>query len=56
MFSPLGERCWKVHLNDRISCFAAQDRAACAAFFKESRIKFDNALELDRKFGEGAPI
>jgi hypothetical protein len=33
----------------RISCYAASDRTACAAFFKESRIEFDNAINLDRK-------
>jgi hypothetical protein len=37
----------------RISCYAAPDRTACAAFFKESRIQFDNATNLDRKSGFG---
>ena len=32
--------------------FAALDTATCAAFFTESRMKFVNALELDRKSGE----
>ena len=35
----------------RISCYAAPDRTACAAFFKESRMQFDNATNLDRKSG-----
>jgi hypothetical protein len=35
----------------RISCYAAPDKTACAAFFKESRIEFDNATNLDRKSG-----
>ena len=34
-----------------ISCYAALDRTACAAFFKESRMEFDNATNLDRKSG-----
>ena len=35
----------------RISCCAAPDRTACAAFFKESRMEFDKATNLDRKSG-----
>ena len=35
----------------RISCHAALDKAACAAFIKESRIKFTNATNLNRKPG-----
>ena len=35
----------------RISCHAALDNAACAALSKESRIKFVNAIKLDRKSG-----
>jgi hypothetical protein len=35
----------------RISCHAALDMAACAAFRKESRMKFANATNLDRKSG-----
>jgi hypothetical protein len=35
----------------RISCHAALDRAACAAFRKESRMKFADATNLDRKSG-----
>ena len=35
----------------RISCCAAVDRASCAAFRKESRMKFANATELYRKSG-----
>jgi hypothetical protein len=35
----------------RISCYAAPDRTACAAFFKESRMQFDNATNLYRKSG-----
>jgi hypothetical protein len=34
-----------------ISCYAAPDRTACAAFFKESRMQFDSATNLDRKSG-----
>jgi hypothetical protein len=33
------------------SCFAALDTTACAAFGKESRMKFANAINLDRKSG-----
>jgi hypothetical protein len=36
----------------RISCHAALDRAACAAFRKESRMKIADATNLDRKSGE----
>jgi hypothetical protein len=33
------------------------DRTACAAFFTESRMKLDNAINLDRKSGgRGAPV
>jgi hypothetical protein len=35
----------------RISCHAAPDRTACAAFSKESRMKFANATNLDRNPG-----
>jgi hypothetical protein len=35
----------------RISCHAALDMASCAAFRKESRMKFANATNLDRKSG-----
>jgi hypothetical protein len=35
----------------RISCYAASDRTVYAAFFKESRMEFDNATNLDRKSG-----
>jgi hypothetical protein len=39
----------------------APPTSACAAFIKESRLKFDNARELDRKSGvrsgeHGAPV
>jgi hypothetical protein len=34
-----------------ISCYAAPDRAACAAFFKESRMQFDSVTNIDRKSG-----
>jgi hypothetical protein len=34
-----------------ISCHAALDTAACAAFRKESRMKFANATNLNRKSG-----
>ncbi len=41
----------------RISCYAASERTACAAFFAESRMQLDNATNLDRKSGEhGAPV
>ena len=39
------------HQRIRISCYAAPDGTACAAFFKESRMEFDNATNLDRKSG-----
>jgi hypothetical protein len=35
----------------RISCLAALDTTTCAAFFKESRMKFVNATDLHRKSG-----
>jgi hypothetical protein len=35
----------------RISCHAALDMTTCAAFFKESRMKFANATKLNRKSG-----
>jgi len=35
----------------RISFHALLDIAACAAFRKESRMKFANATKLDRKSG-----
>ena len=35
----------------RISCHAALDMAACAAFRKESRMKFANATKFDRRSG-----
>jgi uncharacterized protein len=35
----------------RISCHAAPDNAVCAAFRKESRMRFANATKLDRKSG-----
>jgi hypothetical protein len=40
-----------------ISCHAAPDRTACAAFIEESRMKFVNATKLNRKSREpGAPV
>jgi hypothetical protein len=36
----------------RISCHASPEVAACAAFVKESRMKFAKATKLNRKFGE----
>jgi hypothetical protein len=36
----------------RISCYVALDRAACAAFVKESRMKCDKATKFYRKSGE----
>jgi hypothetical protein len=35
----------------RISCHAAQDATTCAAFIKESRMKFASATNLYRKSG-----
>jgi hypothetical protein len=35
----------------RISCHAAQDTTKCAAFIKESRMKFVDATNLNRKSG-----
>jgi hypothetical protein len=35
----------------RISCHAAPDTAACAAFVKESRMKIANATKFNRKSG-----
>jgi hypothetical protein len=35
----------------RISCHASLDVVACAAFVKESRMKFAKATKLNRKFG-----
>ena len=35
----------------RISCRAALDIAACAAFVKESRMKIANATKFNRKSG-----
>ena len=45
----------------RISCHGAPPTPACAAFIKESRMKFANASKLDRKSGvrlgeRGAPV
>jgi hypothetical protein len=34
------------------SCFATSDRSACAAFIKESRMKFASATSLYRNSGE----
>ena len=46
-----------VRWGDRISCYAAPDTAACAAFIKESRIECNNATNFNRKSGErGAPV
>ncbi len=35
----------------RISCHAALETTACAAFSKESRMKFANATNTNRKSG-----
>jgi hypothetical protein len=35
----------------RISCHAAQDITTCAAFVKESRMRFASAANLNRKSG-----
>ncbi len=45
----------------RISCQGAPPTPECAAFIKESRMKFANASKLDRKSGvrwgeRGAPV
>jgi hypothetical protein len=45
--SPLSSRPKRT----RISCHAALDKAACAALRKESRMKFVNAINLNRKSG-----
>jgi hypothetical protein len=34
------------------SCFATSDRSTCAAFIKESRMKFASATNLDRNSGQ----
>jgi hypothetical protein len=52
--SWLAFRLHKANKPNRISCHAAMDMAACAAFRKESRMKFANATNLDRKSGEAA--
>jgi hypothetical protein len=39
----------------RISCHAAPDRAACAPFRKERRMKCINAMNLNRKSGGAQP-
>jgi hypothetical protein len=50
------ELSWKCFSTEctRISCCAAVDRAACAAFRKESRMKLANANKPDRKSGGSA--
>jgi hypothetical protein len=52
MFAPayMGRKRWAT----RISCYDAPPTPACAAFIKESRMKFANANKLDRKSG-GSP-
>jgi hypothetical protein len=45
-----GTAAWRAG-STRISCHAASDLAACAAFHKESRMKLANATKLDRKSG-----
>jgi hypothetical protein len=47
---------WKCFSTERtrISCCAAVERAACAAFRKESRMKLANATKPDRKSGGSA--
>jgi hypothetical protein len=39
----------------RISCHAALDKAACAPFRKEGRIRCDNATKFHRKSGGAEP-
>jgi hypothetical protein len=34
------------------SCLAILDRVTCAAFFKESRMEFASATNINRKSGE----
>jgi indole-3-glycerol phosphate synthase len=41
---------------EQISCHAASDRAACASFREERRIKLPNATDLDWKSGEQSPV
>ena len=43
--------CFSTEANPN-SCYATPDRSACAAFIKESRIKFASATNLDRNSGE----
>jgi hypothetical protein len=45
--SPLSSRPERT----RISCQAALDKAACAPFRKERRMKYGNATKFDRKSG-----
>ena len=47
---------WRIPERTRISCRAAQDRAACAPFSKERRIKFTNATKCNRKSGEAMAV
>jgi RNA polymerase sigma-70 factor, ECF subfamily len=42
----------RIRLRDRLSCQAALDKAACAPFREERRIKTTNATNLDRKSGD----
>jgi hypothetical protein len=46
----------KVNKPNRISCHAALGMAACASFLKESRMKFANATNLDKKSGKAAQL
>ncbi len=45
--SPLSSRPERT----RISCHAALDKAACAPFRKEGRMKYTNATKVNRKSG-----
>jgi hypothetical protein len=36
----------------RISCYAVLEMATCAAFIEESRMKFADPTQLDKKSGE----
>jgi hypothetical protein len=45
---------WKLG-RTRISCYVALDRAACAPFRKERRMKCDKATKFYRKSGQAKP-
>jgi len=49
--NPTGKANPPFFVPTRISCQAAQDATACAAFIEESRMKFASATNLNRKSG-----